>query len=86
MQLSASGYAAMTRSLLSTLPKACPLGLVLEGGYDLEALRDSSEAVARVLLGSSATPEPSSSSPPSPAHSAALAAVAQAQSPFWKLT
>ncbi|HYJ07958.1 MAG TPA: histone deacetylase [Polyangiaceae bacterium] len=88
MRLSASGYAAMTRSLLLTLPKACPLGLVLEGGYDLEALRDSSEAVARVLLGSSATPErsESSSSSPSPAHSAALAAVAQAQSPFWKLT
>jgi acetoin utilization deacetylase AcuC-like enzyme len=84
MRLSAAGYGAMTRSLLARLPEACPLGVVLEGGYDLEALTASSDAVARALFGASAT-----ASPPPPGvpalPSEALDAIARAQRSFWKL-
>lgn len=50
MRLSAQAFGNMTMSLVAALPSACPLGLVLEGGYDLQALTDSSEAVARALF------------------------------------
>ena len=84
MRLSASGYAAMTRGLLRTLPTDCPLGLVLEGGYDLEALRESTAAVTRTLLGEPAPAEVPAGSLSS-AHQGALSAIARAQAPFWKL-
>lgn len=51
LQLTARAFSGMTRSLLQTLPEGCPLGLMLEGGYDLTALRDSSAEVARALFG-----------------------------------
>jgi acetoin utilization deacetylase AcuC-like enzyme len=50
MELSSSAYGAMTSSLMRSLPVGCPLGLVLEGGYDLQALAESSYAVTRALL------------------------------------
>jgi acetoin utilization deacetylase AcuC-like enzyme len=83
MRLSADGYGAMTRSLLARLPEACPLGVVLEGGYDLEALAASSDAVARALFGASG-PEPA---PPSAQgiQAEALEQIARAQLGFWKL-
>jgi acetoin utilization deacetylase AcuC-like enzyme len=83
MRLSADGYGAMTRSLLARLPPACPLGVVLEGGYDLEALTASSDAVARALFGSDApAPAPEAAEGP---HGAALREIARAQSSFWKV-
>jgi acetoin utilization deacetylase AcuC-like enzyme len=87
MRLGSGAYAAMTSSLLGVLDPACPLGLVLEGGYDLEALKKASGAVAEALFdapgkqswndqGSDLTLE----------ESAVLDLVGRAQAPFWKLS
>jgi len=38
MALTDHGYAALAHRLRSVLPEACPIGLVLEGGYDLAGL------------------------------------------------
>ena len=54
---SASDYGAMTRALLPTAPRTV---VVLEGGYDLDATRDSSAAVAAAMLGLDWRSEPSS--------------------------
>jgi acetoin utilization deacetylase AcuC-like enzyme len=92
MQLSAAGYAAMTRGLIETLDPSCPLGVVLEGGYDLQALTESTEAVALELLTGgkpTTTPRSSEALPGSAlaagAAAAALAEVERALSPFWRL-
>jgi acetoin utilization deacetylase AcuC-like enzyme len=51
MCLTNSGYAAMTHRLIAALPKGKSgrLGIVLEGGYDLTALRGSLDATLRAL-------------------------------------
>ncbi len=90
MRLSGAGYAAMTRSLLDTLPERCPLGLVLEGGYDLEALAESSAAVASVLLAEATERrEPPARTPGDSAvsalHEAALEEVRRRQAQYWRL-
>jgi len=74
----------MTRSLIDTLDSRCPLGIVLEGGYDLEALTESSQAVANVLLGGELAPP--EEVPLAPEHEAALVQITRAQQPYWKLT
>jgi acetoin utilization deacetylase AcuC-like enzyme len=83
MELSADGFGAMTRSLLGRLPEACPLAVVLEGGYDLEALTASSDAVARALFGASPEPSPTVTAPGTDAQ--VLAEIARTQKTFWKL-
>jgi acetoin utilization deacetylase AcuC-like enzyme len=90
MELSAGGFASMTTSLLRGLPERCPLGLVLEGGYDLQALTESSRAVAEVLLGAPPAPPAASGTagqwPNLPAdQSAALAHLHEVHVPFWYL-
>jgi acetoin utilization deacetylase AcuC-like enzyme len=85
MELSAQAYANMTTSVLGVLGQGCPLGLVLEGGYDLDALTDSAEAVAKALFGASALPAPVSPSLIPVGHDAALRNVEQKQSRFWRL-
>ena len=87
MQLSAEAFGAMTSDLLQALDPRCPLGVVLEGGYDLEALRDSSRAVATALLGASppASTKATVSGPIPADHAAALRHVAQLQAPYWRL-
>jgi acetoin utilization deacetylase AcuC-like enzyme len=85
MSLSSAAYGAMTRQLLGVLPEACPLGLLLEGGYDLQALTESSESVARALWGA---PSERAETPPSnlaPEEEARLRDVERAQASFWKL-
>jgi acetoin utilization deacetylase AcuC-like enzyme len=87
MELSSAAYGSMTRSLLSRLPTDCPLGLVLEGGYDLQALTESSKAVALALLGQ--TPAPALTEPDAALardENAVLANVANLQAPFWRLS
>lgn len=84
MELSSAAYGHMTTSLLGVLPPACPLGLVLEGGYDLRALTESSEAVARALFDAAAL-APGAGRPPSDEGEAALRQVCRAQAPYWKL-
>jgi acetoin utilization deacetylase AcuC-like enzyme len=85
MKLSGAAYAAMTNSLLGALDPACPLGVVLEGGYDLEGLEESTRAVASVLWGGRVPAAAASASNMSPAHEHALAQIAAAQSAYWKL-
>ncbi|MES1187316.1 MAG: histone deacetylase [Myxococcales bacterium] len=89
MELSATGFASMTASLLRGLPDRCPLGLVLEGGYDLQALTESSRAVAGVLLSAPPSAPPASGAagwPNLPAdQSAALAHLHEVHVPFWYL-
>ncbi len=86
MQLTGAGYAQMTRDLLATLPGACPLGVVLEGGYDLQALTESTAAVAQVLLGDAgkAPDEPPPRGELAADASAALAEVQSALAPYWR--
>jgi acetoin utilization deacetylase AcuC-like enzyme len=84
MRLSSAGFGAMARSLLERLPGACPMGVVLEGGYDLEALAESSEAVGRALFGDPHQPLIEQSAPASEQLDA-LAAIDRAQRPYWKL-
>jgi len=81
MALSAQAYAAMTNS---------PLGLVLEGGYDLQALTESSQAVASALLSGGAATGSAAGGPPGgaampEAQAAALRRVELEQAPFWRL-
>ena len=48
LELDAASFAAMTSSLLDEHAR---VGLLLEGGYDLIALRESMASVGRVLMG-----------------------------------
>jgi acetoin utilization deacetylase AcuC-like enzyme len=84
MRLSAHGYSAMTRSLIDALDARCALGVVLEGGYDLEALRESSQAVASVLLGAEIT-VPAAGPPLTAEQESALEQIERAQRAYWKL-
>lgn len=90
MQLSAAGYAAMTRGLIDTLNPSCPVGVMLEGGYDLHALTESTEAVVLELLGGKPTTPTmgralAGSALAAGAAAAALAEVERAVAPFWRL-
>ena len=58
---SSSDYGDFVRQLMPLAPRTVA---VLEGGYDLEATRDSSYAVAGALLGLDLRPEPASSAGP----------------------
>jgi acetoin utilization deacetylase AcuC-like enzyme len=50
MRMTTSGYAAIVQVLADTARRiACPVALVTEGGYDLDALRDCLEATFDVL-------------------------------------
>jgi acetoin utilization deacetylase AcuC-like enzyme len=84
MQLSAQAYEDMTTSLINVLTESCPLGVVLEGGYDLEALTESSEAVAKALFSASSSPARSSASIPHE-QDAVLRHVERTQAAFWRL-
>ena len=84
MRLTASGYAEMTRGLLGTLTPECPLGVVLEGGYDLRALTESSEAVAAALLGAARSEATAARQLPADA-TEALAAAQHSARPYWQL-
>ena len=85
MELSSDAYGKMTGQLLQRLPAACPLGLILEGGYDLQALRESSYSVARALFGEAPAPSNPDASLARDA-TGALARVADIQSRYWRLS
>lgn len=84
MQLSSAAYGRMTQSLLQTIPRDCPLGVVLEGGYDLQALTESSAAVARALFGAVSDLAPVGTDLPADA-AEVLRNVHHAQRPYWSL-
>jgi histone deacetylase 6 len=80
MRVSPDGYAHMTSRLLGLAGGR--VVLVLEGGYNLEAIALSSAACLRVLLGDS----PPSERPglPAPTATSILDAVLRTQRPFWQ--
>lgn len=58
MRLSADGYGALMRTFTAALPPQTPVGMLLEGGYDLDALETSLRAALAGLL----LPEPAAES------------------------
>ena len=60
LALSVNGYAALTQQLTSLAEELCDgkIALVLEGGYNLEALGACAVAALRVLLGQDLGPDP----------------------------
>jgi acetoin utilization deacetylase AcuC-like enzyme len=88
MRVTAGGYAAMMRSLAAALPRgpAGRLGIVLEGGYDLDGLRDSLEAVLRALEPAEAAGKDRPEEPKEiGSHAADLARAADAAGRTWRL-
>ena len=84
MQLDGAGYAWMTRRLLETVRRGPGhrIGFLLEGGYDLQGVRES---VAHTLDALS-EPAPSiSSETVSARHEAEVAAALRVQSAYWRL-
>src|SRR5690606_5843277 len=84
MQLDGQGYAWMTRRLVDTV-RVGPghrVGFLLEGGYDLRALR---ECVSHTLGALAATSTLPSFGDPNPHHAAQIAAALRRQSAFWRL-
>jgi acetoin utilization deacetylase AcuC-like enzyme len=82
MNLGENGYAYMVSSLLGAIGKDVPVGLLLEGGYDLGGLERSMQRTVEALLGTG--PDPISGHL-SPEHEADLAAAARVQTAYWKL-
>src|SRR5262245_24106238 len=63
MGLRAGDFADLTAALVALAPRGRTIHF-LEGGYDLEALRDSVAATASTLVGAPKRPEPSTSGGP----------------------
>jgi acetoin utilization deacetylase AcuC-like enzyme len=88
MRLTTGAFAAMTAELRAVADNCCGGRIVLlaEGGYDLEALGASLDAVVRVLAGKAAPASwpPAGADRSTRGHAAANAAKA-ALAPFWKL-
>jgi acetoin utilization deacetylase AcuC-like enzyme len=86
MRMSAAGYFYLLGSLKASATRSGPLALATEGGYDLAALRECLDASLAVLDGSTPTEtgEHILSAGPARRGERALAAVRQAQSPFWR--
>ena len=85
MELTDLGYAALARRLKASLPEACPIGVLLEGGYDLAGLEGALAASLQVLAGG----PPPESVPASgaarigPTHAREIARSREALSPHW---
>ena len=87
MELSGAGYAELTEQLCRALRPECPVGLVLEGGYDLDGLRSSLEATLLALAGlKQAEPLERASAPQpelSPLYERELELARSALKPYW---
>jgi acetoin utilization deacetylase AcuC-like enzyme len=85
MRLTPNGYRFMIESLVRAVP-AAPIGMVLEGGYDLAALEASLVASLEALAGVEPGPTPAEPLPaPDPTHLAEVRLARQAASAFWRL-
>jgi acetoin utilization deacetylase AcuC-like enzyme len=84
MQLDGRGYAWMTRRLIDSVRRGPGhrIGFLLEGGYDLQGLRESVSHTLDALADTSAL-EPFAA--PNPHHAAQIAAAVRVQSAFWRL-
>jgi acetoin utilization deacetylase AcuC-like enzyme len=84
MQLDGAGYAWMTRRLLETARRGPGhrIGFLLEGGYDLQGVRESVQHTVDAL----SAPQPSiSAGAVSARHAAEIAAAVRVQSAYWRL-
>ncbi|MFO7179915.1 MAG: histone deacetylase [Pseudomonadota bacterium] len=83
MALTDGGFAALALELRAALPAPCPIGLVLEGGYDTAGLEGGLRACLLGLAGASCPePEPGTVSGP---YTAAIERARAAQAPFFRL-
>jgi len=84
MQVTAEGFAALTRQLLASADELCQGKLVvtLEGGYGLEGLRDSVKTVLLELVGATNS-APGMSDGPGTIDSL-ITRVKEIHKPFWK--
>jgi acetoin utilization deacetylase AcuC-like enzyme len=84
MELSADGFALLCDSVKSVADTHCPgkLVLLLEGGYDLDALSQSVRACTRILAGAT-PPEPATKT--SAAGEASLRGAVQRHGQHWEL-
>jgi acetoin utilization deacetylase AcuC-like enzyme len=89
MRVTANGYADMMRRLAGAMPRGAPgrIGIVLEGGYDLEGLRSSLGAVLEALDPPDPTErEPvASAEPGAESHSDDLQRAARTAKRAWRL-
>jgi acetoin utilization deacetylase AcuC-like enzyme len=81
MFVTTNGYANVVARLKRAADRHCPIALVTEGGYDLDALRGCLDASIGVLTGTLKPESVSASS--APRAERALRAVRAAQAPFW---
>ncbi len=84
MRLSEHGYGAMLRILDAAVPVDVPIGMLLEGGYDLDALEASLVASLHALTTPGAGDAPASSEL-TPRHAQELARVAAATQAYFHL-
>jgi acetoin utilization deacetylase AcuC-like enzyme len=82
MRVSESGYAAMIDRLIGAVDKGVPIGLVLEGGYDLQGLESSLRRTVEALF---AGPGEQSPGRIGPRHEQELAQAVLAAKNYWKL-
>ena len=87
MRVTPSGFAALTSAIMDIAEACCDGRIVftLEGGYDLNGLRDSVKAVLREMAGLSETNHGNVASQADPGMlSQAVASVIKTHSPYWK--
>jgi acetoin utilization deacetylase AcuC-like enzyme len=85
MRVSTAGYAAIVRILQGAAERiGCPLALVTEGGYDLDALAGCVAATLEVLQGPGRAVAIAVDHAVPPRAARALEAVRAAQSRFWR--
>jgi acetoin utilization deacetylase AcuC-like enzyme len=84
MQLDGRGYAWMTRRLLDTVRRGPGhrIGFLLEGGYDLQGLRES---VSHTLDALADTSSLEGFGDPNPHHAAQIASAVRTQRGFWHI-
>jgi acetoin utilization deacetylase AcuC-like enzyme len=81
MRVTTSGYASVMAHLKRAADRHCPIAVVTEGGYDLDALKACLDASLNVLANGAA---PGAVEGPSPRADRTLAAVRAAQSSRWR--
>ena len=87
MKLSSDGFGEMMRIVNAIAEKCCQnrTVLVLEGGYDLQALAQSVSKVLSALLGPRSEQEQSASSPAGSSAANAIDATLSLHKNFWNL-
>jgi acetoin utilization deacetylase AcuC-like enzyme len=86
MRMTTAGYANLVARLKRVADRHCPIALVTEGGYDLDALAACLDATLGVITGqaSASLPETARSPASAPRAERALSALRDAQSRHWR--